>query len=128
MTAEALFSRQMLGMKRENPSSLEAVDFLMKHPPRQTEQDLYYWYYGTLAMYQYGGEPWRRWNDQLRDTLVATQRKQGHAAGSWDPKDNWSLHGGRLYSTALSTLCLEVYYRFLPLYQLNDSPINNMGD
>lgn len=128
MTAEALFSRQMLGMKRENPSSLEAVDYLMKHPPRQTEQDLYYWYYGTLAMYQYGGEPWRRWNDQLRDTLVATQRKQGHAAGSWDPRDNWSLHGGRLYSTALSTLCLEVYYRFLPLYQLNDAAINDMGN
>lgn len=128
MTAEALFSRQMLGMKRENPSSLEAVEYLMKHPPRQTEQDLYYWYYGTLAMYQYGGEPWRRWNDQLRDTLVATQRKQGHAAGSWDPKDNWSLHGGRLYSTALSTLCLEVYYRFLPLYQLNSAPINDMGN
>ncbi len=119
MTAEALFSRQMLGMKRDNPSSIEAVEYLMKHPPHQTEQDLYYWYYGTLAMYQYGGEPWRRWNDQLRDTLVATQRKTGHAAGSWDPRDNWSLHGGRLYSTALSTLCLEVYYRFLPLYQLN---------
>ncbi|MES2792935.1 MAG: hypothetical protein V4719_25200 [Planctomycetota bacterium] len=128
MTAEALFSRQMLGMKRENPSSLEAIEFLTKHPPRQTEQDLYYWYYGTLAMYQYGGEPWRRWNDQLRDTLVATQRKQGHAAGSWDPRDNWSLHGGRLYSTALSTLCLEVYYRFLPLYQLNEAPINNMAN
>ncbi len=128
MTAEALFSRQMLGMKRDNPSSLEAVDYLMKHPPRQTEQDLYYWYYGTLAMYQYGGEPWRRWNDQLRDTLVATQRKQGHAAGSWDPRDNWSLHGGRLYSTALSTLCLEVYYRFLPLYQLNNADINDMGN
>ena len=128
MTAEALFSRQMLGMKRDNPSSLEAVDYLMRHPPRQTEQDLYYWYYGTLAMYQYGGEPWRKWNDQLRDTLVATQRKQGHAAGSWDPRDNWSLHGGRLYSTALSTLCLEVYYRFLPLYQLNSAPINDMGE
>lgn len=128
MTAEALFSRQMLGMKRDNPSSVEAVEFLMKHPPRQTEQDLYYWYYGTLAMYQYGGEPWRRWNDQLRDTLVATQRKTGHAAGSWDPRDNWSLHGGRLYSTALSTLCLEVYYRFLPLYQLNDSRIEDMAN
>lgn len=126
MTAEALFSRQMLGMKRENPSSQEAIEYLIKHPPRQTEQDLYYWYYGTLAMYQYGGEPWRRWNDQLRDTLVATQRKSGHAAGSWDPRDNWSLHGGRLYSTALSTLCLEVYYRFLPLYQINGAPINDM--
>ena len=126
MTAEALFSRQMLGMKRENPSSLEAIEYLIKHPPRQTEQDLYYWYYGTLAMYQYGGEPWRRWNDQLRDTLVATQRKTDHAAGSWDPRDNWSLHGGRIYSTALSTLCLEVYYRFLPLHQINGAPINDM--
>lgn len=126
MTAEALFSRQMLGMKRDNPSSVEAVEYLMKHPPHQTEQDLYYWYYGTLAMYQYGGEPWRRWNDQLRDTLVETQRKTGHAAGSWDPRDNWSMHGGRLYSTALSTLCLEVYYRFLPLYQLNGTGMDSM--
>ena len=128
MTAEALFSRQMLGMKRDNPSSQEAIEYLIKHPPRQTEQDLYYWYYGTLAMYQYGGEPWRKWNDQLRDTLVATQRKTGHAAGSWDPRDNWSQHGGRLYSTALSSLCLEVYYRFLPLYQLNNSPLNDMSN
>lgn len=121
MTAEALFSRQILGMKRSNPASLEAIDYLSKHMPRQEEQDLYYWYYGTLAMYQYGGEPWRIWNERVRDSLLATQQTRGHAAGSWDPRDSWSQHGGRLYSTALSTLCLEVYYRFLPLYQIGSA-------
>ena len=34
------------------------------------------------------------------------------AEGSWDPKDPWGEEGGRVYSTALMTLCLEVYYRY----------------
>lgn len=122
MTAEALFSRQMLGMKRSNPASVEAVEYLMTHLPKRSDPDLYYWYYGTLAMYQYGGEPWKEWNARLRDVLVSSQRQTGHAVGSWDPRDPWGRYGGRLYSTALSTLCLEVYYRFLPLYQLTDRP------
>ena len=37
-------------------------------------------------------------------------------AGSWDPSGPWGRYGGRLYSTAISTLTLEVYYRLLPLY------------
>lgn len=118
MTAEALFSRQILGMKRTNPASVEAVEYLSQHLPRRAEYDLYYWYYGTLAMYQYGGQPWRAWNDSLRDTLVAEQRTTGHAAGSWDPRTPWGDYGGRIFSTAVSTLCLEVYYRFLPLHQM----------
>jgi hypothetical protein len=118
MTAEALFCKQMLGMGRSNPASAEAIAYLLgEHLPRRSELDLYYWYYGTLAVYQYGGDAWRQWNEALRDTLVEDQRKSGHAAGSWDPKGPWGPHGGRIYSTALSTLCLEVYYRFLPLYQ-----------
>jgi hypothetical protein len=120
MTAEALFCRQVMGQSRDSASSQESIEFLALHPPKQETQDLYHWYYGTLATYQYGGEPWTLWNDRLRDTLVATQVNTGHAAGSWEPRDQWSRHGGRLYSTALSTMCLEVYYRFLPLYQSQD--------
>lgn len=118
MTAEALFCRQMLGMLRTNPASVEAAEFLLQHPPRRAEPNLYYWYYGTLAMYQYGGQAWRTWNSSLLDSLVVDQRTTGHAAGSWDPRAPWGDYGGRVYSTAMSTLCLEVYYRFLPLYQM----------
>jgi hypothetical protein len=117
MTAEALFCKQMLGISRTNQASLEAVEFIMRHVPRSSTHNLYFWYYGTLAMYQYGGTPWREWNESLRETLIAEQRTRGHLAGSWDPKAPWGPYGGRVFSTALSTLCLEVYYRFLPLYQ-----------
>jgi hypothetical protein len=120
MTAEALFCKQMLGLTRRNAASKEAVEYLMQHLPRRSETNLYYWYYGTLAMFQYGGKPWREWNESLRDQLVAAQRQTGDNAGSWDANGRWGRYGGRVYSTALSTLCLEVYYRFLPLYQIGE--------
>jgi hypothetical protein len=122
MTAEALFCKQMLGTKRDDPAVAEAVEYLQQNLPRRTQQDLYYWYYGTLAMYHHGGEPWQRWNRALRDNLVADQRTDGDFAGSWNPRAPWGDYGGRVFSTALSTLCLEVYYRFLPLYQMSGKP------
>jgi hypothetical protein len=67
-------------------------------------------------MYQLQGEPWRRWNEALQKNLLAAQRHDAALAGSWDPDPVWGGCGGRAYSTALATLCLEVYYRFLPLY------------
>ena len=120
MTAEALFCQQMLGYRRDSAANREAVQHLLDHPPRIAEFNNYYWYYGTLAMYQYGGEEWKRWNNIVRDSLISLQRKDGEFAGSWDPKGPWGRYGGRLYSTALSTLTLEVYYRLLPLYRMND--------
>jgi hypothetical protein len=121
MTAESLFCKQMLGIKRTNRASAEAVDYLLRNLPQRSKQDLYFWYYGTLAMYNHGGEPWRRWNDALRDNLVADQRTDGDYAGSWNPRFPWGDYGGRVFSTAVSTLCLEVYYRFLPLYQSEEA-------
>lgn len=121
MTAEALFCKQILGITRTNRASIEAVDYLLKNLPQRSKQDLYYWYYGTLAMYHHGGESWRHWNQALRDNLVSDQRTDGDFAGSWNPRAPWGDYGGRVFSTALSTLCLEVYYRFLPLYQAEDA-------
>lgn len=117
MTAEALFCRQMFGIRQSDPATQEAVTYLGRHLPRLSNYDEYYWYYGTLAMFQHGGKPWEEWNDSLRDTLVGLQRTQGPLAGSWDPNGKWAGIGGRLYSTAVSTMCLEVYTRYLRIYQ-----------
>lgn len=121
MTAEALFSRQMLGMDTNPSATHEAAKHLLAHRPRRTELNYYYWYYGTLAMHQHGGPEWDEWNTAMRDLVIAEQRQTGPYAGSWDPRDVWGGYGGRVYSTALATLSLEVYYRYLPLYRLNES-------
>ena len=116
MTAEALVCWQFLGLSREHPACNEAADYLLGELPGEGENNLYYWYYGTLAMCQLQGVRWQRWNDALRTTLVDRQVKDGPLAGSWEMNDLWGGNGGRLYTTAMATLTLEVYYRFLPLY------------
>jgi len=116
MTAEALFCKQMLGLNRDNPASLEAVEYLLDNLPKRSELNLYYWYYGTLAMFQYGGDSWKQWNPAFRDALRDEQVQSGPNAGSWDPKGPWGPYGGRVYATAVSTLCLQVYTRYLRLY------------
>jgi hypothetical protein len=117
MTAEAWVCRQFLGTGGPGATSIEAAQYLLAHPPSEDAFNLYYWYYSTLAMFQHGGSDWRRWNFALRDHLVGLQRTTGHIAGSWDPGDDlYASMGGRIYSTALATLTLEVYYRYLRLY------------
>ncbi|MCP4174343.1 MAG: hypothetical protein GY758_26635, partial [Fuerstiella sp.] len=103
MTAEALFCQQMLGYPRESAATREAVQYLLRNMPRLSQLNLYYWHYGTLAMYQYGGQTWEDWNQVVRETLISEQRRDGAYAGSWDPNGPWGRYGGRLYSTAIAT-------------------------
>jgi len=81
---------------------------------RRGTAEFYTLYNATLAMYQAGGENWDRWNDAVRDAVVANQRQgPGCERGSWDPRGTFGgQQGGRIYSTALATLMLEFYYRF----------------
>ncbi|TWT58094.1 hypothetical protein KOR42_14650 [Thalassoglobus neptunius] len=113
MTAEAMFCRHVLNVDNDRSAANEASRYLLANRPSRSTINLYYWYYGTLAMYQHGGDDWDQWNNALRDLLIAEQRKTGPQAGSWDPRGVWGRYGGRIYSTAIATLSLEVYYRYL---------------
>jgi hypothetical protein len=119
MTAEALVCWQFLGLPRQHPACNEAGDFLMGELPGEGTYNLYYWYYATLSTYQLQGTYWRRWNEAVRNELVRRQNRTGALAGSWDTDDLWGGYGGRVYTTAMATLMLEVYYRFLPIYREN---------
>ena len=115
MTAEALVCRQFLGLSQDQGALNEAADFILQSSPSAGRANLYYWYYATLGLSQMDDDRWRIWNESLRPRLLTTQRTDGHAMGSWDPNTLWGGHGGRVYSTALAALCLEVYYRYIPL-------------
>lgn len=116
MTSEAMACRFLLGMPTPEAAVGEANGFLLQELPGQGEPNLYYWYYATLALFQAQGKTWDVWNDALKRHLLAQQRRDGRLAGSWDTRDVWGGYGGRVYTTAVATLCLEVYYRYLPIY------------
>jgi len=116
MTAEALVCRSLAGIENSFAAMDEGGQFIMSELPGDGRTDFYYYYYATLAMYQRQGSDWDRWNKALQSKLLLEQRRDGELAGSWDPDAMWGSYGGRVYSTALGALCLEVYYRYLPLY------------
>jgi hypothetical protein len=122
MTAEALACRLFLGLRPDHPTAREAGDYLLGELPGEGQPNLYYWYYATMAMYQLQGTHWKQWNGALQKTLLASQRTTGAQVGSWDPNTRWDGYGGRVYSTALATMCLEAYYRFFPLHAGPASP------
>jgi hypothetical protein len=105
--------RMYLGWPKEHQGIELAVKrFATKGPD---PQNMYYNYYATQVLHHYGGEPWMAWNDKMRNLLVKTQATEGHEAGSWHFSVDHAT--GRLWTTALSTLILEVYYRHLPIYR-----------
>jgi hypothetical protein len=112
-------------MKRTDPAMLEGVQFLVSQPPAVERRNVYYWYYATQVMHNVPGADWDNWNRKMRKLLITTQSKTGCAEGSWDPaepvKDPFGEHGGRIMTTSLSALTLEVYYRYLPLYKLEEN-------
>lgn len=83
--------------------------------------DVYHDYYATMALHNARHPDWDRWHKPLRDHLVRTQATTGHEKGSWHFKDHHGDVGGRLYTTAMAAMILEVYYRYLPLYQNRDA-------
>jgi len=125
MTAEALYCRLLLdetiGGGLDETSAREATDSLLADRPTATRVNLYYWYYATLALHHrqqadsQAEDAWFAWNSDLTSTLLQTQVDAGPDAGSWNSNTVWGGYGGRVYTTAMATLCLEVYYRYAPI-------------
>jgi hypothetical protein len=121
LTAVGLLCCQYMGITRTDPAMVEGTALIMQNQPDPKGPNYYYWYYATQVMHNQPGPDWDTWNRKMRRTLIDTQCKEDCcAAGSWDPAaDPWGATAGRLYSTSLATLTLEVYYRYLPLYKLD---------
>ncbi|HUS91958.1 MAG TPA: hypothetical protein VM695_08910 [Phycisphaerae bacterium] len=124
MTAEGLFVRALLGQQLTPAQLAEATDYLTP-PDAVSLPNLYEWYYGSLALMQTQSPAWRRWNPVIRDRLTGMQHEGGDLDGSWDPANTaWGAErGGRIYATALAALSLEVYYRYLPMFEGTGSPV-----
>jgi len=110
-TAAGLFTRILLqDMPARERLLAKQIYRLRKVKPRWDKNghtcDMHYWYFATLTLAQLGGDSWEEWWKPFSRVGVASQRKDGEAAGSWDPIGPWGYVGGRVYSTAMMTMSL----------------------
>jgi len=133
MTAVVMLSNQFMGMKRTDPAMKESAEYLSAAGAtwRLTgripeDQHSYYVYYGTLAMFQYGGDKWKKWDKEMKEKVLQAQIKGGCADGSWVCANGREVPGfntwvdgigGKVFTTSLGILTLEVYYRYSPLFR-----------
>ena len=129
-TPAALFALSLLGEDLNAPAWTSLRAFVGERAPRnyrmrsedafleRAEGNLYFWYYGSLALFRAGGDSWKRWNTAMKETLLEAQAPEG----SWAVTSIYArdyardTDRDRIYSTAMCVLTLEVYYRyFTPL-------------
>jgi hypothetical protein len=114
-----------------NAGLARGVEGLMKRPPTKApaKAEMYFYYYATQVVHFADGPEWKDWNEGpskggkreggMRDWLIGLQeKKEGPTRGSWE-SDGAIIGGscGRVGTTSLALLTLEVYYRHLPLYK-----------
>ncbi|MDJ0975989.1 MAG: hypothetical protein QNJ98_16135 [Planctomycetota bacterium] len=128
--ASALAARAMLGVLADTPGLAKQIGAIKAKSPRWKisfkklkapdgtmrefqigNLDPYAWYFTTMALADRGGGAWSSWFGALKKALKKGQRKDGAAAGSWDPLGNYSNSGGRVFVTAMCVLMLQAPYR-----------------
>lgn len=120
MTGAGVLSLQMWD-KGAQSSARNGIKYILKNTKFDYNGvycDLYGHYYEAQAMINKGGADWKQYNALFRDELLKNQA----ADGSWKKPgggkkvravaSSWVTNTH--YRTALCTLMLEVYYRFLP--------------
>ncbi len=136
MTAAGILGAQFLGSARD-ARVRTALDYLFANSKmdwtdgQPSNWPIYGWYYATLAFFQAQDihrDQWQTWNRNMINTLVTAQNKDG----SWSMPPFGGGEAGHsgdtvgkpgLYTTALCTLMLEVYYRYLPIYKHVPKPV-----
>jgi len=129
MTGVAVLGLQTLGHGEQakiKKGVKWAYDFYQKEPPLWKDANLYAWYYVAQIFFQNGGVEWKYWNDTALPEILAHQNKDG----SWDTPTNVlgaNSGGNKIYPTALCTLMLEVYYRYLKVGDREEGSIFDRG-
>jgi hypothetical protein len=91
----------------------KGLDYLMRFLPAEgvARRDggyyFYAHYYAVQAMWQAGGDRWRRWYPAIRDELVRQQRDDG----------SWLAPEGNECGTAMALIVLQIPNNYLPIFQ-----------
>jgi hypothetical protein len=113
MTAAGLLAMQVCG-QYDSPLVQSAAEWLLQHPPQQSERFFFYGvYYYAQGMHQAGGKYSEHADKIVPEILMPMQTTEG----SWLASSGEERNVGAVYATALSILSLSVRYHYLPIYQ-----------
>lgn len=128
MSAVGLLCNQYTGMKRTDPAMIEGQAYVMS-ALQQAEGNPYFFYYATQVMHNLPGPEWDTWNRHARRFLIKSQNKEKGtcAEGSWNSQGKPHVMGP-VMMTSICALTLEVYYRYLPLYQIDGKDKMGKGE
>lgn len=123
----ALFSLQIASYERDFAyrTGFTALDELVVNWENPGfENPVFNWYFITQAKFHQGGRGWSEWNKTLKPTLVKRQTIlreaiDGHRKDTKEDVGYWISPGtdeqfGKVYSSALCCMMLEIYYAWLP--------------
>jgi hypothetical protein len=110
-----------LGGEHQSETAKAAGGWILEHSfepygVTRGQEDRYHYgaFYCSQAMFQLGGDFWRKFFPRLLTVLAEAQ----HADGSWDTESlDADGNFGNVYTTALCVLALTPPYQILPIYQ-----------
>lgn len=124
LTAAGMSVMNYLGLY-DNPKIKKGLDYIIESclPGKGENQTggsswggwfFYANLYATMAMYQAGGDYWKKWYPEIRNLLVKTQASDG----SWKNAEGASY--GAAFSTSMALIILQAPMRALPVLQSKD--------
>jgi hypothetical protein len=118
-TGSGILSLELCGKDRHRTAeSLRAGDYLLANPPVWGGARFFYAvYYGSQASFQLGGRHWNGYRPHLHKALLPYQGRDG----AWHGVSGEDATYGPNYGTAMTVLALTVEYRYLPIYQRDET-------
>jgi len=123
ITAAATLALQLLGhaKSQEARKGMQALGSASLDWDKPPPFPMSVWYYITQVKFHQGGQEWRSWNETFARAYTRSQNEDGSwtspaSEGSGIPFGH-EYAFGPAFSTAMSALTLQVYYRFLPTYK-----------
>lgn len=125
-TGTAILGMELCGKEyHRSPEVLKAGKLILSTSLNPTQAHFFYGiYYTSQGMFQLGGAEWKAYRPKLHDLLL--RQNPPRADGSWQAGGAGAHDDHRFgpsYCTSMAILALTVEYRYLPIYQRFEEPI-----
>ncbi|MGL4420998.1 MAG: prenyltransferase/squalene oxidase repeat-containing protein [Gemmataceae bacterium] len=123
-TGTGILALELCGKEyHRSPEALKAGAFILKNNLTPGSAHFFYGiYYTSQGMFQLGDNYWKAYRVKLHDLLLKfNPPRQG---GAWFGQGGFDdVRFGPCYCTSMAILALTVEYRYLPIYQRFEEPI-----